>query len=216
MIDNSVNHSKTHQLSNKSRNSSLDDEIDKLSIPNAVKIQIKNNINSATETKTTRKTPRKKLLFQLAYTACMENKIKFDPDILAQEIGLTHKETAAAVKQISGTTRTYNNFNNCSIPIVAISPSEYVENMCYRINDIFPDKQIFKHIDPIKKICEEIIKKNRYIIDENPEYVALGVIWYYIELYEFNIQRKQFQKIFGVCDATIKNFADMVKELDNC
>lgn len=149
-----------------------------------------------------RQKKRKKLLFYFTLKAYRELYHDVDPNKIAKPFGLTQGDTMTAVS-------TFNK-KKTSSDVYFCSPIKLTERYCEELS--IKDPEI---ISEILRLCATVIEKEPNLINNYPQTIAAGVIWYFFQAYNYDPHREKFESIVGRSSATIKKMAKLVGEIDN-
>lgn len=144
--------------------------------------------------------------FIIVYSAYLEcGYSDFNPQQLAQRLGLSRKDVNCCLKIASGTSLTSNLLDEslAYTSIVILSPVSYLDILCKRNN-------LEDHKKQIENIIKEILKRKDILYSSRPIYVACAIIKKFCEYKNINI--KCFSKTNKISDNALKNSIQDVKE----
>ena len=185
-------------------------DLKNLNIPSEIKALVM-ELASRCPKETHRMGVRRQQLFAYIYLAYLQMGFKFDPEKLREEMKMTQREVNMALRIISGTSSvdiplpTNDIDETISAPVVVISPTVYIEDIC-ELNSIK------EHTSNIMELAKIILEKNKMLLEYNPRHIAISIVKYYININEINIPK--FVKINGISDSILKqHLARIVKSL---
>lgn len=185
---------------------SFETELGQLEIPDEVKKQI--IILSDTSSTITRKTPRRKLLFSYAYIAYLQLGLPFDPKKLGQIIGLKDSDYNDAISLASGiNSKPFTSCERVIVPMVIISPCDYIHDIILEVQKVYGIKM---NEELIKEKLAKALEKNKLLYENNPKFVAVGMVKYQLETDK--IKTPKFNIHVGMSSAVIKKQITSIKE----
>ena len=174
-------------------------------VPEEVKIVARSNMIRKGEYFVKKVRDDRKNTFKELYVAYQKLKIQFDPQELADKLGLKRKDVHCCLKSLSGTSlvpSTHDDGENyCSI--VFIHPVNLIEERC-KLNEIE------KYTDELKTLTREILNEKKILIQSKPKHVACAIIKKFCDANK--ITMKSFAKINGLSDNALKNAVRDIEE----
>lgn len=197
-----------HHVHRATKTFTFETELKELNLPDEIKSEII-MLSNLSDT-ITRKSPRKRILYALACTAYLSKNIDFDPSILAKEFGLTQKDMSEALQLISGIDqKPFSNRDRIIIPMVIISPCQYLEGILKDLKIFYPDI----NIDPedLKNKLNIVLEKDKLLLEENPKNVAISMVKYYLESHSMKVTK--FNTNFNITSPILKKNIEKIKNV---
>jgi hypothetical protein len=122
---------------------------------------------------------------------------------------MSQRETNMALRIISGTSSAEislplneNDGEVLSVPVVVISPTHFLEDIC-----IFNNLQ--DHQGEIMKVAKQILATKKILLEFNPKDVALAIVKYYMNLNDLSISK--FAKNNKISDSILKKHISRIQ-----
>lgn len=173
-------------------------------VPEEVKIVARANMNRKGEFFIKKVRDDKKNTFKEIYVAYQKMKIKFDPNALAEELGLGRKEINCCLKSLSGTSLTpsiHDDEEHCSIAI--LHPADTIRDLCVR-------NGLDEYIEEFTQITREIVDRKDNLYSCKPHHIGCVIIKKCCE--KKGIPLKSFGKRNNLSDSALKKATKKVEE----
>ena len=209
-IDMSSSYSEHHSYMDNNNLQPFEVDLRGMDLPMEVK-SMAMNLASSCPRETHRMGVRRQQLFSYIYLAYLQLGLKFDPERLREEMGMTQREVNMALRIVSGTSSISiplptNDLDECiSAPVVVISPVIYLEEIC-TLNGI-PE-----HTERVTVMSKTILKKNKILFESNPRHIAISLVKYYLNCVGVNIPK--FSKNNRISDSILKQHVTKIGEIN--
>lgn len=185
---------------NINKNINFEKELCNLEIPLEIKQWVIRK-SAISKRRITRMGCRKQILFAYLYLAYLDLKYEnFKPENLIKILGITKKNTIGiALKYVSGISAVLlpqGNDDIMTASLVIISPIIYIEEILQKLSKT-------EFLEEILKFCEENLKNNELLYEENPEIMAISMVKYFLDLKKIKIVK--YYTIFNKNQSIIKN-----------
>jgi hypothetical protein len=182
------------------KNINFEKELLNLNIPLEIKQWVIRK-SALSKKKITRMSCRKQILFAYLYLAYLDLKyIDFKPEYLITILNITKKNSVGiSLKYVSGIASSLlpqGNEDIITASLVIISPVIYIEEIMNKL-DMLELKNV------IILYCENLLKDNDLLYEENPELMATAIVKYYLD--SNNIKIVKYYQIFKKNQTVIKN-----------
>lgn len=141
--------------------------------------------------------------FKEVYVAYQKTKIKFDPNELAEELGLSRKEINCCLKSLSGTSLTpsmHDDEEHFSMAI--LHPASTIHKICIK-------NGLEEHSDKITELTREIVSRKQ-LYSAKPHHIGCAIVKKYCEAK--GIPLKSFGKKNKLSDSALKKAIRRVEE----
>jgi hypothetical protein len=184
-------------------------DLKSIDIPDEVKNLVM-NLASSCARETHRMGVRRQQLFSYIYLAYLQLGFKFDPEKIRKEMKMSQREINMALRIISGTSSidiplpVSEHSEPLSAPVVVISPSIYIEEVCATNN-------LTQFKDEVSQLAKEILDKNKMLLEYNPKHIAITIVKHYMNLKNISVQK--FSKINGISDSILKHHLQRINKI---
>lgn len=199
--------SKYHNRPKKSPVASLNKDIEKLNVNIDVKKWVQQKIGDAKIVY--RQESRNKILFAYIYLGYLHLGKPFNYEDIAIEMGLTRSGIDVAIKIASGISGPslrlpQSNINeNITAPIVVISPKDILISLAQKL------EMTREAIQEMVEILNKLIEASPIYLEDNPKYIAIGLIRYYYEIHNYKFTN--VGKKLGVANCISKKYCEIFK-----
>jgi hypothetical protein len=187
----------------------FENDLKNLNIPEEVKCAVYKMAQTCPR-ETHRMGVRKQQIFAFIYIAYLQLGYKFDPEKIIDELKMTQRETNMALRIISGTSSAEislplneDDGEVLSAPVVVISPTHFLEEICVFNNLEFHQKDIFT-------LAKQILSSNKNLLEFNPKHVALAIVKHYMNLNDISISK--FAKNNKISDSILKQYINRIQK----
>ena len=219
------------KLKRKKEQKSILKDLQKFNFPVDVKEKANQLFIEKVGDQTIRGNPRMAVIF-----ACLEEAhellgIRIDPKEIAKKLGIKKKNMSQGILLVSAV---YSQKPESKIRGVEASrrPTELVEStkkedigqlqpmhlipeLLIRISEKVEIKDHLNSIrDEIEEVYDRVIKKSSVLNRSQPQSVAAGLIYYYLEKNKIKIPKKEFEEIAGMSHVTILKMSKEISEQD--
>lgn len=146
---------------------------------------------------------RKQLIFYSIFNAYLEVGQEKDPNEIADMSGIKYSDMAKAFSIFSETQTGYRPSS------VHVSPLNLIRN--YARNLGIGDESIYE----IVLLGKRIIEKDSSLNNQSPQKVATGILYYYLTIHGYQVDRSKFTEIVHLSDVTVTNSYNQIKTIDN-
>ncbi len=179
------------------------EELNKFKLPENIRHEaVKIHGIIAPDTGTRRCTMRKEMIFFCVYGAYLETGDVRAPQEIATLVGISHTQSAQALKMFSKPRTAY------SMPSVITHPKDLVANYartCGIREDIIPQ---------IEAMCARLTA-NTQLARMHPQPVAAGLLRYYMQLNGLTMDTAQLPKLFNVTQLALDKAYKIITQIDN-
>ncbi len=193
--------SSTSFLENKPKEKSIASDLAKYNVPEDI-IARADELYKQDDVKICRQRKRLHLLFYYTLGAYRSIHRDVDPNKIAKYFDLTQGDTMTAVSTFNKKKKRSN--------LTFSSPVKLTGDYCFELK--IRDPEI---VEEIVNLCRNVICKNPLLLNNYPQTVASGVLWYYFQTYNYEPDRENFETVVGRSTATIKKVAKLVSTIDN-
>jgi hypothetical protein len=186
----------------------FESDLKNLNIPEEVKCVVYKMAQTCPR-ETHRMGVRKQQIFAFIYIAYLQLGYKFDPQNIITELKMSQRETNMALRIISGTSSAEislplneNDGEVLSAPVVVISPTHFLEDIC-KFNNLQDH-----HVE-IMKVAKQILATKKILLEFNPKDVALAIVKYYMNLNDLSISK--FAKNNKISDSILKKHISRIQ-----
>ena len=208
-IDMKSSYSEYHSYTEASIIQSFEADLKTINIPDEVKNLVM-NLASSCPRETHRMGVRRQQLFSYIYIAYLQLGFKFDPDMIKKEMKMSQREVNMALRIISGTSSidiplpVSEDAEPLSAPVVVISPSIYIEDVCKHNN-------LSDAVEDVSKMAKELLDKNKMLFEYNPKHIAIAIVKHYMNTK--NIATNKFSKNNGISDSILKHHLQRIVKI---
>jgi len=152
---------------------------------------------------------REKFVFFCIYRAHTNLGIVVDPKLIARDLGLSNGDISKAISAFSGGVTGYN-YNRPN----SAKPTELIPVYCEKLGCSE------ETTEQIIALANEIIEKdkkmsNGVLLEYFPQKVAIGIIFYYAQIYGINIDRAHLSSDLLLSEATINTIVRQITTIHN-
>lgn len=187
-------------LPSKNLNFTIMNELEKLNIPEDIKI-IAEKIYHTLKYHIRRGKKRRKMIFYCIYNAFLEYGIVYDPYILADLIGLESNEVQKCFSMFI--TDNYKPIKR------RFHPKDFFPHYCkvFNIDN--------SHIPKLEKICDDVISKDKELLENFPQSVAASVMYYYLFINGITINKNEFSRRLKRSETFVTKLYEKISSLHN-